>query len=422
MTGRGVPAGPASPGTARFAGTLFLGTGVFILAVATGFIEADPGSMRAPREVLACAGLAFALAGVLLVAQGRLSESMGGILAAALVTSLALIPTWLAFGPGTRRFDGSGTAIALLFEWDPARLGRIVFGMGAVLMWAYALFAWRSATQRLNGLVRSPVRLALFALLPWTLWGRTLEPRARPGESDADRLAKYIDALHSNPDSDASADGAPPAVVPREDAWIRAARARIAALRQAPSVAQVIEIPRAGTPPVIDGRIEDDEWRGSVRVPLDAEGGDAVALMLRAGDELFLAGEAPSDRTEKGFDQFRFYFHLDLTPRFDDERVFVDGNGHALALRSVRVGADADRRTEWGVLSGVRGGGGVIGHRQFELAIHLREAGLDSGASFPAFIEIEGDPMRDGAGRFRERHIEGRAGSRAAPLWLRLAR
>lgn len=396
--------------------------GAIVIAAATGFIEAAPRSMSAPREVVFCAGLAFALAGVLLLSGRRLAAPVGGVVGAMLVTALALIPTWVAFGSGTRRFGGSGNAIALLFGWDPAMLGRIVFGVGAVLMWLYALFAWRGATQGLPALARTPTRLAILALLVWAAWGRTLEPRARPGESDADRLARYIDALHSNSDSDASAEAAPRAVVPREEAWIRAARARLAALRRAPSGGDVIEIPRTGTPPVIDGRIEDEEWRGSIRVPLDDEGGDAVALILQAGDELFLAGEAPSDRTDKGFDQFRFYFHLDLTPRFDDERVFLDGNGRALALRGVRVGKDADRRTEWGVLSRLRGGAGVFGHRQFELAISAHEAGLDSGAPFPAFLEIEGDPVRDDAGRFKERRIEGRAGDRAAPLWLRLAR
>jgi hypothetical protein len=47
---------------------------------------------------------------------------------------LASIASWVAFGAGSRHFRGSGPFIA-----GPVNemLGRAVFGIGAVLMWAF---------------------------------------------------------------------------------------------------------------------------------------------------------------------------------------------------------------------------------------------------------------------------------------------
>jgi len=40
------------------------------------------------------------------------------------------------------------------------------------------------------------------------------------------------------------------------------------------------------------------------------------------------------------------------------------------------------------------------------------------GVPFPAFFEIEGDPARDAAGKFKARTILGTAGSQVQPVWL----
>jgi hypothetical protein len=48
----------------------------------------------------------------------------------------------------------------------------------------------------------------------------------------------------------------------------------------------------------------------------------------------------------------------------------------------------------------------------------MAEAGFFPGIPFPAFFEIEGDPVKDEAGKFKSRTILGTAGSQSQPLWL----
>jgi hypothetical protein len=69
-----------------------------------------------------------------------------------------------------------------------------------------------------------------------------------------------------------------------------------------------------------------------------------------------------------------------------------------------------------------RGASSMIGHRQFELALDLEEAGLHLGVPFAAYVEVETDPVTDWDGRFRARAYAGRLGSHAAPVWLVIGR
>lgn len=58
------------------------------------------------------------------------------------------------------------------------------------------------------------------------------------------------------------------------------------------------------------------------------------------------------------------------------------------------------------------------GHRQYEAAIHLGEAGLHSGIPFTFYAEIETDPLKNQQGKFVERRYLGQLGSRENPQWL----
>ena len=102
----------------------------------------------------------------------------------------------------------------------------------------------------------------------------------------------------------------------------------------------------------------------------------------------------------------------------------MDRSGAVTTLRATRFpwGDFPPRsRTDWRIYENARGASSLEGHRRFELALDLAEAGITPGVPFPAWLEIEGDPRRDAAGKFKARSILGRAGSHAAPLWLRVA-
>jgi hypothetical protein len=79
--------------------------------------------------------------------------------------------------------------------------------------------------------------------------------------------------------------------------------------------------------------------------------------------------------------------------------------------------ADAD----WGVSGKLRSASTVTGFRQFEAAVDLADAGIGPGVTFPAYLDIEGDPILDPAGKFKARFIEGQIGSVTQPIWLRVA-
>jgi hypothetical protein len=108
------------------------------------------------------AGLAFVFGGLAVVIQTcvRIAPAPGGdlppgtpfwvrttlgLLSLGIVVSLATIATWIAFGPGERKFSSS---IPFLPAWLNEPLGRTVFGFGAVLTWLVlvlmAVMAFRS--------------------------------------------------------------------------------------------------------------------------------------------------------------------------------------------------------------------------------------------------------------------------------------
>ncbi len=402
----------------RALGVVLSVIGAFFCAVALGWIPAPAESFNAPREIVFCAGLIFALAGLCVSLNGLAPVWLMQLLGACLWSAFAAIPTWIAWGAGPRAFSGDGLWLLALVGLDFQSLGRTVFGLSALLLWFCAALAWRSWLSSLPLAGRVPATMGIAAIVVWMGWGRYLEPAAAEGDAEPDRLARYIADKHANPDF--SANDQNPFLQPREELWIKKSRARLAATRAAPNTAKITDIPEVQAAPDLDGVIDPSEWRNAQTFPAKDGRGGRIHVM-RHGGKLYVAGEAFSDRTQEGFDQMRVYVHIDLTPAFMNERVFVSGSGGATSLRSVRLPGAKHESTEWDVLSDIRGVSAVRGHRQFELAIGIDEAGLPEGGVFPFFVEIEGDPIRTEAGKFKARRIEGRVGTLEKPLWLRLS-
>jgi hypothetical protein len=148
--------GRKSIASATIFGLLFVAIGVFVVLAVTGLIPGGEKGLRAPVWVAVCAGGVFVLAGctVLLraAAGGNLDDSempagspfwmrfVQYFIGLAVVAGLAAIGSWIAFAPGEREFTmtapivGSGRGSELT--------GRIVFGIGAVMVWVmFVVFA-----------------------------------------------------------------------------------------------------------------------------------------------------------------------------------------------------------------------------------------------------------------------------------------
>ncbi|MBI1210707.1 MAG: hypothetical protein GC190_04545 [Alphaproteobacteria bacterium] len=410
---------PLPPASAWIIGGICLILGLFVAAAALGWIPVSARSFNAPREVVLCAGLIFAIAGVGIIGNQHMPRALGGLLTIAIWAAFAAIASWVALGAGPRQFGGDGMWLLSALGLDFQSVGRTMFGLGALFMWlctAAMVYAWAATVTPVT---RIAAAAAVVAFAVWLFWGRGAEPAALPGETEVTRLERYIDAKHADPDFAAGDEN--PFLQSRAESWIKSARARLAAARTAPAGAHIVGIPQSAVAPTIDGRIDPNEWRDALRIPLMPLARGATALLLVHGGKLYVAAEAPHDRTDAGFDQLRFYFHVDLSPNFENERVFVSRGRDVLALRSVRTAKLRYGASEWRVLSRIEGESAMAPDRQFELAIDLAEAGLDSGAPFPFFIEVEGDPLRDAAGKFKARVLEGTYGSQHAPIWARIA-
>ena len=136
------PRAKMTRGQSIFAGFAFIAAGAYPLAIGLGFAAARPGSVHAPLWVVAIAGACFVLVGtVLLVPEKDLP--LRGWLVGLMVTGLAAIFDWVAFGPGERHFSGGlsfGGASMRAASGETS--GRLAFGIAAVLLDAFALWGW----------------------------------------------------------------------------------------------------------------------------------------------------------------------------------------------------------------------------------------------------------------------------------------
>lgn len=122
---------------------IFLCFGMFILAIAFGWIKARPGSVHAPLWVLASAGMVFNLGGVLIFLVGRAGvDALRNLVVWLFLLALTLPFNWIAFGTGERHFSGavSGLGVSVVGAVS-AWSGRLGFGFFAVLMDAVLVWA-----------------------------------------------------------------------------------------------------------------------------------------------------------------------------------------------------------------------------------------------------------------------------------------
>lgn len=129
------------------AGIFAAGIGLLIVFLSIDVIPAEDSSFSAPRWVAGLAGLVFILGGfgVLLSALAETSDwsdrfstvikSLQSVVGVLIFVIMAGIANWVAFGSGDRSFSGSVSGSSFSIGLTTGELvGRIVFGVGAVLL------------------------------------------------------------------------------------------------------------------------------------------------------------------------------------------------------------------------------------------------------------------------------------------------
>jgi hypothetical protein len=161
------PRSQLSPGAAILVGLVLAAFGIFCFLLATGVIgQPSSGDDATPVWVGICAGLVFLCGGGAIVVGYAIAGGVAPdgdlppgtpfgvrltqyVLGLTMGSALAAIGSWVAFGRGPRHFTMSGS---LGSGPGDETVGRVVFGIGAVLAWGIvallAVFGFRRLRQR----------------------------------------------------------------------------------------------------------------------------------------------------------------------------------------------------------------------------------------------------------------------------------
>ena len=138
-------------------GSIFICVGAFIFLMAVDVIRIPDDDFNAPRWVVAMAGMAFAAAGALVMINGLKSGFGDHILfkwaynftLLAFMLLFAAPFNWVAFGGGERSFSSSTSvgAVSATQSGGNETGGRLVFGLGAILIDLLVLFLFYRIIQ-----------------------------------------------------------------------------------------------------------------------------------------------------------------------------------------------------------------------------------------------------------------------------------
>ena len=218
----------------------------------------------------------------------------------------------------------------------------------------------------------------------------------------------------------------------KQEHLIKQVRSQLAKNTVLPVGNKVIHIPVTNSKLVIDGRLKSPEWVRATKIPIGIKGKHADLLLQSDGKYLYLACDALAEKTESGFDQFRFYYHLNVDDTIVNERIHVGRgrNGILGGIRQTTVrwpGSPPTSKGErwkkfpisdWRIYRNARGLSTFDKHRQYEVKLDLDEIGLHVGVPFAAFSEVETDPVKKDDGNFDHREYLGLLGSQGNPVWF----
>jgi hypothetical protein len=157
---------PPSRGTTIGLGAIVATIGFYIVLVGLGVLP-PPGEAKAPMWVVMLAGLCFLLGGLGVLIPAAVTgevrddgELPAGapywlrvfqyLLVLTIFAAFAMIGSFVAFGPGTRSFSVSVPFVST--SGGSEILGRVAFGVGAIITWLclvlVAVGGWRKLVGR----------------------------------------------------------------------------------------------------------------------------------------------------------------------------------------------------------------------------------------------------------------------------------
>jgi len=177
--------------------------------------------------------------------------------------------------------------------------------------------------------------------------------------------------------------------------------------------------------------LNENEWHSATQIEIGGEHKTTLYLMSD-GDWLFIACDAKSETSKDGFDQLRIYLHAGLIPELKNERVHLGRNSNTTSIRQTTFRwqgdppDDKDERwkkyaiSDWGIYRYTVGTTQLSQNRQYEIAIHMGEAGLHRGVPFTLHAEVETDPLRNEQNKFKKRQYLGFLGDQENPAWFKI--
>lgn len=211
---------------------------------------------------------------------------------------------------------------------------------------------------------------------------------------------------------------------------IKTARSLLAQQRIAPANTPVLRIASSVQHATLDGIIDDREWGDATPIVVDEEFNTTLYLKTD-GQWLFIACDTPRETSQGGYDQLRIYLHAGLNDHLVNERIHIGRRAGITSIRQTHFrwqgkspNNDNERWkkyaiSDWGIYRHAQGTSSMSsGHRQYEAAIHLGEAGLHRGVPFTLYLEVETDPLKNEQGKFLERQYLGELGNEDNPQWM----
>ncbi len=158
--GNGAAKKGLSPGQRVAIGLAVCAMGIGVVALGVHQLWPKANKFAAGEFAALPVGMTITFFGALLALPRRVVRPRV-LIAALMVSALALTADWIAFGPGELGFENGLSFTKVSGPLQVARIiGRILFVMGAVLanllaLWAWVRFLWRSGGRGANTRARS---------------------------------------------------------------------------------------------------------------------------------------------------------------------------------------------------------------------------------------------------------------------------
>ena len=118
-------------------GWICIGIGSYIIGLASGILPVDPQSVYVPMSIFGLTGLIVFLGGVMILLgqKSRYNDLAAGVLLAC----FAIVGAWVSIFSSSDSIEGG---LPFLSDQVNALIGRIIFGVGALLSGALSVYAF----------------------------------------------------------------------------------------------------------------------------------------------------------------------------------------------------------------------------------------------------------------------------------------